>query len=343
MAKTPNTSKDPVRWGIIGTGKVTEQFCRELTRVPGVRVARVWSRSLENARRFAEGFGISGYYSNLGEFLSAGEMDVAYISSPTSLHEEHSLACLEAGVGVLCEKPLSTSVSSAQRIFARAREKNRFCMEGMWMRFNPLVQKAGQIIKSGQIGELVSMRAELGYQKDFHGPIESARSVLWNLGVYPLSLFHYMAGLPQRTFAVGNGAGVQVSRRIAGVLDWSGFTGTFVISDQVELSNEAVFVGTEATLRLGSPFICPQRLESSKPIFPGNAVTGKVERFLNRNTGRHFLSDPFVLTASQNSGFYFEALAATEAVRKEEIQSASSTWDNSLDVIELSEKIEKLI
>ena len=289
MKETNSSTK--VRWGILGTGKVADQFCGELKKVPGVEIRRVWSRTVANAAALARRHLIPHATKNLEEFLGSGDLDLVYICTPTALHEDHAIACLEAGFGVLCEKPLTTSVESANRIFNKAKAKNLFCMEGMWMRFNPLVQKTKNLIQSGAIGELISVRAELGYDKKYSAPRTRDNSALWNYGLYIFTFFDLIAGAgPERFFVIGNGSEGRPSTRVAGVLNLSNTHCTFSITDEAELKNDALFQGKNGWLRLHAPFFCSQRLEASRPIFPGNKYADRINRIVQRNIGKDILS-----------------------------------------------------
>jgi dihydrodiol dehydrogenase / D-xylose 1-dehydrogenase (NADP) len=329
-----------VRWGILGTGKVAEQFCGELKKVPEVELSRVWSRTPANAAALAKRHGIPQATSSLEEFLGVGGLDLVYICTPTALHESHSLACLDAGYGVLCEKPLTTSLESAQRIFSKAREKDLFCMEGMWMRFNPLVQKTQELIRSGAIGELLSVRAELGYKKIYASSIERSQSLLWNFGAYTLSLFHMILGVPKHVFATGDSLNGELDRHLCGVLEWEKSIATFTVSDRVNLANEAVFIGTKGMLKLCSSFICPTRLECSLPIFPSSGITGKVGRLVYRTTGKQIAADAFSALAHSFSGFYREAYEATQCFRSGKNETLLMPWASTLEVIKMGEAVE---
>ncbi len=325
-----------VRWGVIGTGAVATQFCRELEKVPGVEISRVCSREKSKARTFGLQFKVSGCYTDLSEFFNHHQLDLVYIASPTNLHEEHAVACLRAGIGVVCEKPLAASVSAADRIFKIARERKLFCLEGMWTRFNPLVQRIKDITQAGDIGEINSMHAEIGYRKDQQGEVDPSRSALWNFGVYAISMFQYLAGSPLAIQAIGTGR----RRTVAGLMQWEKCSGTFTISDEVELANELIVVGQEGMLRLPSPCISPVRLEASKPLFRGSRLGGIIGRTIGRNTGLHLLADPMTLHGDRFAGFYQQAHAATSAIRRGEIECPANSWDDTREVLHLTELIE---
>ena len=76
-----------------------------------------------------------------------------------------TIAALQAGKGVLCEKPLGLNTEEIQAMIAMAQKQNCFLMEALWSRFNPAIQKAKQWIKAGQIGDPKFLYAEFSFYR----------------------------------------------------------------------------------------------------------------------------------------------------------------------------------
>src|SRR6478752_7443399 len=94
------------RWGIMATGRIAQDFARNLQQVPGAEIAAVGSRSQESADAFAARFGGRAHGSY--EALAADpDVDVVYVASPHAFHHEHARLAFDAGKHVLCEKPLT--------------------------------------------------------------------------------------------------------------------------------------------------------------------------------------------------------------------------------------------
>lgn len=212
------------------------------------------------------------------------------------------------------------------------------------MRFNPLVQKTRELIRSGAIGELRSVRAELGFNKKYSAPRARDNSALWNYGPYIFALFDLIAASQsERFFAIGNGSEGRPSTRVAGVMGLLKTQGSFTITDEADLKNDALFEGSRGWLRLDAPFFCSQRLEASMPIFSGNKYAARVNRIIHRNTGYDIFRSPYVHLDKKHAGFYYQALSATEAIRKQEIQCSGSSWNDTLRVIDLIENVEAML
>jgi predicted dehydrogenase len=79
-------------------------------------------------------------FGSVEELAACPEIDIIYVASPHSEHEEHVRACLMGGRNVLCEKAFTLTAKQASGLIAIAREKNLFLMEAMWMRYLPAVR-----------------------------------------------------------------------------------------------------------------------------------------------------------------------------------------------------------
>lgn len=90
-------------------------------------------------------------------------MDVVYVATPHTSQYAVTKAALEAGKHVLCEKPLSINAREAAELVRLAREKSLFLMEAVWTRFLPSVQRAAEIVASGELGEVRWVQADLGF------------------------------------------------------------------------------------------------------------------------------------------------------------------------------------
>ena len=95
-----------LRWGILGTGRIAAKFASELPASRTGNLVATASRSTESAAAFARihgGEGVTGYEA----LLSRTDIDAIYNSLPNALHHDWTLAALDAGKHVLCEKPLA--------------------------------------------------------------------------------------------------------------------------------------------------------------------------------------------------------------------------------------------
>ena len=106
---------DVVRWGILGTGKIAKAFATALKDTPGAVLAGVGSRTLDGAQAFARRIRRRGLRLRTKRWRAAGDVDLVYVGTPHPMHVENVRMALNAGKGVLCEKPFTMN---------RARPKN---------------------------------------------------------------------------------------------------------------------------------------------------------------------------------------------------------------------------
>ena len=123
-----------VRFGIVGTGRISDWVMKGAQQDSRIKVTAVCSRSVESAEAFvkrhplAEGAKI---YTAVEDMAADPEVDAIYIGTPNQTHCEYTLKCLDAGKHVLCEKPLAINACEGRRMVEKAREKGLLLMEAM--------------------------------------------------------------------------------------------------------------------------------------------------------------------------------------------------------------------
>jgi predicted dehydrogenase len=130
-------------------------------------VAGVFSADAEKCRRSAAALGVdpSRAYGTVdamiaGEKARADGIEVVSIVTPNHVHYVQSAACLEAGLDVICDKPLTTNLADAEKLVKLAAEKKRL----LGVTFNytgyPMIRHAKQLIADGMLGKLRVVQAE---------------------------------------------------------------------------------------------------------------------------------------------------------------------------------------
>ncbi len=186
------------RWGILATGKIARTFATDLALVPDAELVAVGSRSIGAAESFAATYGGTAYGS-YDELVADPDVDVVYVASPHSLHLEHARLAMAAGKHVLCEKPMTLSVSDAEEMVALAAHHDRFLMEAMWTACHPVVRAVVDGVRSGRFGRPRHLHAELGFVVDadpgdrMFDPALGGGALL-DMGVYPLTMAHLLLG-----------------------------------------------------------------------------------------------------------------------------------------------------
>ncbi|MDB5132627.1 MAG: afr 1 [Mucilaginibacter sp.] len=145
------------RWGIIGCGRIAHRFMQGLPEVSGNALVSVWSRRPESVTGFTSKFG--GNPCGTVEELLLSDIDAVYIATLPDSHADYSIAALNAGKHVLCEKPAAINLTVLNRILAIAAAKGLLFMEGMKPPFFPLYRRLKAYLIDDPIGEAGYVRA----------------------------------------------------------------------------------------------------------------------------------------------------------------------------------------
>jgi predicted dehydrogenase len=144
-----------VRVGIIGSGFARAAYLPALRHVPGARVVAIASARLERARAAAHAFDVPHASDDWRALLRDHELDLVCIATPPDLHAPMTLAALDAGAHVLCEKPTAMSATEAEAMRARAAERGRIGLIGHELRFDPNRRRVAAWVAAGEIGEVL--------------------------------------------------------------------------------------------------------------------------------------------------------------------------------------------
>lgn len=165
---------EKVRVGVIGTGFGTAVQIPGFQYVPETEVIAVCSARRERAEAAAQRFHIPHAFTDYREMLHLPDLDLVSIVTPPVLHHEMTLAALEAGKHVLCEKPLAMNVAQAQEMYDRAQTAGVVHMVTHEFRYSPTRAYTKELIDSGYLGALRQVQITL-----FIGP-PSAQPRPWN-------------------------------------------------------------------------------------------------------------------------------------------------------------------
>ena len=126
-----------IRYGIIGTGWITEAFLAGAAGVPGMALRAVCSRSEERGREFAARHGADLVFTDPARMAASPDIDAVYIASPNVLHAAQSRLFLENGKHVLCEKPLAARPEEVESLQALAANRGLVYMEAIMLLHMP--------------------------------------------------------------------------------------------------------------------------------------------------------------------------------------------------------------
>lgn len=178
------------RFAIMGAGDISRKF-RNAAAINGFEVVAVSSKSLERAKAFSEREAVPNYYGSYREMLEKEKPDCVYIGADTGSHFELTKMCIEAGVPVLCEKAMFTSLADANAAISLAKERGVFIMEAMWSYFLPAVKKVKEWVDEKRIGKIYFSDAVIGFKAPTHEGNRYFSTKLGGGAAYDLAVYTY--------------------------------------------------------------------------------------------------------------------------------------------------------
>lgn len=153
----PPVERETIRVGVIGAGFGAQVHVPALRRVPGVQVAAICGTDRDRLRDVAADHDIPASFADYREMLASGRVDAVTIATPPHLHHPMALAAIEAGLHVLCEKPMARNVAEARDMLRMAREAGICHAVGHQMRHDPARAQMKRLLDEGFIGRLHSV------------------------------------------------------------------------------------------------------------------------------------------------------------------------------------------
>jgi len=177
--------------GVVGVGFWGSNHVRVLRELESAEMKAVCDIDLEKAKNVAKKFGVPKYYQNLDDMLNREELDAVTVCTPSISHAEIAVRILESGLNVFVEKPLASNPDECLRIIDAAKSNNRFVMTGFIERFNPAVSKAIELLKAGEIGEVIMSHARrIGWWPQRIGDV----GVVKDTAIHDIDLTRYIFG-----------------------------------------------------------------------------------------------------------------------------------------------------
>src|SRR5947209_12896821 len=195
---------DKIKTAIVGTGFMGKVHTENVRRLGYVEVAAVVGSKPETAQKFAQATSIPFATSNLKEVLDNREIAAVHICTPNIDHYPMSVAALEAGKAVLCEKPMTMNVDEARRLVELAKQKNAVNCVQHNLRYFPVVQQIRQMIAAGDLGEILIVQGTysqdwLLYETDWNWRLESKSNgklrVMGDIGSHWMDMIQHLTAL----------------------------------------------------------------------------------------------------------------------------------------------------
>lgn len=262
-----------VRYAVVGLGWISQ-----VAQLPGFENAEGNSRLValvsdddEKLKAVSKQYGVERTYKydQYDDMLRSGEVDAVYIGLPNHLHREYTVRALDAGVNVLCEKPMATSEAECRDMIAASERGGAKLMIAYRLHFEPANLKAVEIATDGTIGEARAFNAtftQLVEPGNIRVRKETGGGTVWDIGIYCVNAARYLfRAEPTEVLAVAAGTRGEVEDMASVILRFPGDRlAQFLCGfGEAKVSGYRV-VGTKGDLR----------------VEPGFAMTGELKHHL---------------------------------------------------------------
>jgi len=314
---------EPLRWGILGTGGIAHTFVSDLQFTPdGVAVA-VGSRFQTSADRFGDELNVPRRYGSYRELVQDDGVDAVYVATPHPMHLDDASLALEHGKPVLVEKAFTMTGAQARELVALARSRDLFLMEAMWSRFLPHTVALRELVRNGQLGEIVTVEADHGqwFSPDPNFRLFAPKlggGALLDLGVYPVSFASMILGTPERVMAMIEPAFTGVDGLTSMLFGYAkGAQAVLTCTSNARTATRACVSGTEARVEIEGDFYAPTS-------FSVISRSGERER---------------IDFATQGRGLHFEAHEVARCLHEGLKESPFMPLDESVSIMETMDRV----
>ena len=187
-----------IKVALAGAGAFGTKHLDAIALIDGVECVSVVGRDLEKTKQVAVKYGVNHVATDLSESLALKEVDAVILCTPTQMHAEQSIACLNAGKHVQVEIPLADSLAGAESVAALAKTSGLVAMCGHTRRFNPSHQYVHNKITAGEFNIQQMDVQTYFFRRTNMNALGQARSwtdhLLWHHAAHTVDLFAYQTG-----------------------------------------------------------------------------------------------------------------------------------------------------
>lgn len=316
-----------VRFGVIGTGRITDQLLEGAAMDPRFKLAAVYSRTIERAKEFAGKYGVTNIFTDF-EAMSLS-IDAVYIASPNVFHKEQAMFFLKKGIPILCEKPLCSNASEAKQLIEASQKYRTPFMEAMVATLNPnFLALRDHLPKIGTIRKYFASFCQYSskYDNFKKGIIENtfknelSNGALVDIGVYTIYPMVVLFGKPKSIHATGVMLPSGVDGSGSAIFEYNGMDALVSYS---KISNSSAFAEVQGE--------------------DGNLILNKINiprqlHFISKNKELQDLS----VTHCGND-YYYEVREFINLIEAQKIEHEINSHHHSLIVMEVMDEIRKQV
>lgn len=253
----------PLRWAVLGPGSIARRFASQLPHSRHGTLTAVASRDQERAAQFAAEFGATRTGTNQ-QILADPDVDAVYIATVHTAHAPWTIAALQAGKHVLCEKPLAPNHGTAMAVVDAARTHQTVLLEGYMYRFHPLIAQVLDLVRGGTLGRIHHVDAAFSFNAGGTGrlfdPALAGGGIL-DVGGYPLSFAQDVAraagegGLPRQLRADGHVNTGGIDEWAMATAEFGDITATLRTGIRMQGPSSISVYGSAGTVQITDPWL----------------------------------------------------------------------------------------
>jgi len=196
-----NGKHSKIRYAVVGLGHIAQvavlpafEHAKETS-----ELTALVSDDREKLEALSKEYGVKNLYSydQYEECLKSGEIDAVYIALPNDMHEKFTVQAAEAGIHILCEKPLAVTVEEGKRMIAAAEKNNVKLMTAYRLHFEKTNMTVASLVKDGKIGEPRLFNSTFTLQVregNIRTKAERGGGPLYDIGIYCINAARYIFG-----------------------------------------------------------------------------------------------------------------------------------------------------
>ena len=198
-----------LKWGILGAARVNERLLPAIIEAANSQLVAIASRRAGAAKVTLEKYAPSNAnnvtcYDDMDSLINDKNIDAIYCPMANEEHAEWAIKAINAGKHVLIEKPMATSLQDIDAIEAAAKKAGVKVMEGFMYRFHPQHARVAELVASGVIGDILSVRSSFSFlmrearMYRINRSMADGGGALWDIGPYAIHTLRWGMGMASK-------------------------------------------------------------------------------------------------------------------------------------------------
>ncbi|MFC6718399.1 Gfo/Idh/MocA family protein [Natrialbaceae archaeon GCM10025810] len=224
-----------MKFGVLGAAGIARKAFLPAVESSEHEVRAIASRSEDRAADVAEEYSIHEHYGGYEDLLEDADVDAVYVPLPNALHAEWTKRAADAGLDVLCEKPLASDAPEAREVVDHCEDRGVTLMEAFMYRYHPRTERAIELARE-ELEDVRSVDAAFKFPlfdrpDDVRLSRDLAGGSLMDVGCYAVSAARQFLGEPNRAYAYSHDSrDADVDTELSGILQYNDGTSARIAS-----------------------------------------------------------------------------------------------------------------